>query len=206
MLARSSSKPLCWRQDSSTLTGSQIYCKTSFTERLVGIHVKSLKSSSCEGHLCGFFFFQFIFPSFAWCSAQKHNKAHLESSCVKRMVSSRASLECRASCLHKPGLAAVSRWNRSPPSRSRPSCFGKRCPGRRKAAVLLTLSSTINAMVPDTFFFTPPSPSLLLLLPLSFLTYLIWNPSSNSGRRGRTHQLLMYSQCREKRERRLSNV
>lgn len=122
----------------------------------------------------GFFFFQFIFPSFAWCSAQKHNKAHLESSCVKCMVSSRASLECRASCLHKPGLAAVSRWNRSPPSRSRPSCFGKRCPGRRKAAVLLTLSSTINAMVPDTFFFfytpftippPPPPPPVLPYLP-----------------------------------------
>lgn len=59
------------------------------------------------------------------------------------------------------------------------------------------------------FFLTPPSPSLLLLLrrlPPSFLTSLIWNPSSNSGRRGRTHQLLMYSQCRGKREGRLPNV
>lgn len=52
--------------------------------------------------------------------------------------------------------------------------------------------------------FCTPSPFPLLL---SLLTSLIWNPSRNSGgRRGRTHQLVMYSQCREKREGRLSNI
>lgn len=71
-----------------------------------------------------------------------------------------------------------------------------------KAVELLTLLRTINTVVPDAFFcfFAPPSPFPLL-------TSLIWNPSRNSGgRRGRTHQLVMYSQCREKREGRLSNV
>lgn len=75
-----------------------------------------------------------------------------------------------------------------------PSCFGEHHQRRGARHSLF-------------FFFTPPSPSsILLLLRPSFLTSLIWNPSSNSGRRGRTHQLLMYSQCREKREGRLANV
>lgn len=79
---------------------------------------------------------------------------------------------------------------------------GKRGLVRHKVVELLTLLRTINAAVPDTFFFTPPHPLPLLLL----LTSLIWNPSRSSGRRGRTYQLVMYSQCREKREGRLSYV
>lgn len=78
-----------------------------------------------------------------------------------------------------------------------------------KVVELLTLLRTINVAVPDTSFsLAPPHPlPLLLLLLLSLLTSLIWNPSRSSGRRGRTYQLLMYSQCREKaRGGRLSNV
>lgn len=88
-------------------------------------------------------------------------------------------------------------------TRSRSLANGASC--AIKVQELLTLLRTINAVVPDRhffFFLTPPHPPLLL----SLLTSLIWNPSRNSGRRGRTHQLVMYSQCREKLVGCLSNV
>lgn len=75
-----------------------------------------------------------------------------------------------------------------------PSCFGEHHQPRGARHSLFFFFYT-----PFTIIHPPPPPP-------SFLTSLIWNPSSNSGRRGRTHQLLMYSQCREKREGRLANV
>lgn len=64
---------------------SQTYCNTSLIHRLLGIHVKSLNSSSFLAHTCGFFFSFFFSTVF-------FTGTHLECSCVKFLVSTRASL------------------------------------------------------------------------------------------------------------------
>lgn len=83
----------------------------------------------------------------------------------------------------------------------------KQCLARHKAVELLTLlahDQRCGASFSLSFLFfctLSPCPSSS-----PSCTSLIWNPSRNSGRRGRSHQLLMYSQCRERREGRLSKV
>lgn len=195
---------------------SQTYWNTSLIHRLLGIHAQSLNSSFLA-HTCGFFFSFFFSTVF-------FTGTHLECSCVKFLVSTRAFSGSAGLHLKATKPPSTLRRQRNAGSNIKKlwvysvlcqhnleskSCFGERRPGRRKTLALLPLSSTINTVVPDTLFFCflhPLHHSSSSSCPRPSFTSLIWNPSSNSGRRGRTHQLLMYSQCREKREGRLANV
>lgn len=107
-------------------------------------------------------------------SPRKHNKTHNQLGRTNKfMVSSGAGLR------PKPPSEIDADGNTETP----PVCpvLPPHDPDRLLPAEPWTLWSTTNAAVPDAQLTPPPPP--------------IWNPSGDSGRRGRTVRLLMYSQC-----------